>query len=205
MPYVLWVESKTASDVWRKANSLKPERNHTMNNSHQQLTIRRLETVLIAFFVLAALSVLIVYFADPTIFTNVLMLESTTADKYPLPATLFLLALLIFITILIIGVTKHWRWLFWLLLIANSFSILEVPATILQFTGVIPDPYPVWYSLYRMGIALIQVGIAIWMIRIIYLYGEWGGKSKKLYRRKPESNLPIWKPRRNKEKLRKIE
>jgi len=64
----------------------------------------------------------------------------------------------------------------------NGFSILEVPATILQLYGVIPDPYPVWYSLYRMGIALIQVAIAIWMIRIFYHYGVWGmgGKSKKI-------------------------
>ena len=91
----------------------------------------RLETVLIAFFVLAALSVLVVYFFDPTIYTKVLMLETTASDRYPLPATLFLVALLIFITVLIVGVLRHWRWLFWLLLIANSFSILEVPATIL--------------------------------------------------------------------------
>jgi len=129
--------------------------------------------------VLAAVSVLVVYFADPTIYTKVLMLESTTADRYPLPATLFLVALLTFIAVLIVGVLRHWRWLFWLLLLANSFSILEVPATILQLTGVIPDPYPVWYSLYRMGIALIQVGIAIWMIRVYYQYGVWGMGRKK--------------------------
>jgi hypothetical protein len=150
-----------------------------MNDLHQKLTVQRLATVLIAFFVLAALSALVVYFADPTIYTKVLMLEPTTANRYPLPATLFLVALLIFITVLIIGVLLHWRWLFWLLLIANSFSILEVPATILQLTGVIPDPYPVWYSLYRMGIALIQVGIAIWMIRVFYHYGVWGMGRKK--------------------------
>src|SRR5256885_3957199 len=41
----------------------------------------------------------------------------------------------------------------------------SVPATILQLNGVIPNPYPAWYSLYRMGAALIQVGIAIWMVR----------------------------------------
>ncbi len=81
---------------------------------------------------------------------------------------------LIFITVLIIGVLRHWRWLFWLLLVANSFSILQVPATLLQLTGVIPDPYPAWYSLYRMGVALIQVVIAVWMIRILYRYGVWG-------------------------------
>jgi hypothetical protein len=150
-----------------------------MNDLHQKLTVQRLSAVIIAFFVLAALSALAVYFTDPTIYTKVLMLESSTVDRYPLPATLFLGALLIFITVLIYGVLHHWRWLFWLLLIANSFSILEVPATILQLTGVIPDPYPVWYSLYRMSAALVQVGIAIWMIRIYYQYGVWGMGKKK--------------------------
>ena len=155
-----------------------------MNDLHQKLTVQRLSAVLIAFFVLAALSVLAVYFADPTIYTKVLMLESTTADRYPLPATMFLVALLTFIAVLIFGITRHWRWLFWLLLIANSFSILEVPATLLQLTGVIPDPYPSWYSLYRMGVALVQVAIAIWMIRIFYQHGVWGMGRKK------HENLP---------------
>ena len=145
-----------------------------MNDLHQKLTVQRLSAAIIAFFVLAALSVLIVYFVDPTVYSKVLKLEPNTTERYPLASTLFLIALLIFITTLIIGVTKHWRWLFWLLLIANSFSILEVPATILQLTSVIPDPYPAWYSLYRMGIAIIQVGIAIWMIRVYYQYGVWG-------------------------------
>ena len=150
-----------------------------MNDLHQKLTVQRLSAVIIAFFVLAALSALVVYVADPTIYTKVLMLESTTVDRYPLPATLFLIALLILITVLIVGVLRHWRWLFWLLLLANSFSILEVPATILQLNGVIPNPFPTWYSLYRMSIAVIQVGIAIWMIRILYKYGVWGMGKKK--------------------------
>jgi hypothetical protein len=151
-----------------------------MNDLQQKLAVQRLSAAIIAFFVLAALSALVVYIADPTIYSKVLMLESTTSDRYPLPATLFLVVLLIFITVLIVGVLRHWRWLFWLLLIANSFSILEVPATILQLTGVIPDPYPVWYSLYRMGVAIIQVGIAIWMVRIYFQYGVWGmGRRKR--------------------------
>ncbi len=87
-----------------------------MNDLYQKLTVQRLSAALIAFFVLAGLSVLVVYFADPTIYT---------------------------------------------------------------FSGVLPDPYPVWYSLYRMGIALIQVGIGIWMIRILYHDGVWGMGRKK--------------------------
>jgi hypothetical protein len=139
----------------------------------------RLERAVIAFFILAALSLLVVYLADPAIYTKTLMLQPTSSIRYPLAATLFLVAILTFISVLIYGVLHHWRWLFWLLLIANGFSILEVPATILQFSGVIPDPYPVWYSLYRLGIALIQVAIAIWMIRIFYHYGVWGMGRKK--------------------------
>lgn len=150
-----------------------------MNDLHQKQTAQRLSAVIIAFFVLAALSVLVVYFVEPTIFSKVLNFEQNTTDRYPLPSTLFLVALLIFITVLIFGVTKHWRWLFWILLIANSFSILEVPATILQLTGVMPDPYPAWYSLYRMSVAVIQVGIAVWMIRIYFQYGVWGMGKKK--------------------------
>jgi len=150
------------------------ERRATMNELHQKRAVQRLSAAIIAFFVLAGLSALVIYIVDPTVYSKVLMLESTTVDRYPLPATLFLITLLIFITVLIVGVLHHWRWLFWLLLLANSFSILEIPATILQLTNVIPDPFPLWYSLYRMGIAIIQVGIAIWMIRIYSQYGVWG-------------------------------
>jgi len=104
-----------------------------LNNYRQKRTIFRLGTVLIAFFVLAALSVLVVYFVDPSVYAKVLKLEPAATDTYPFASTFFLVAILIFIAILIFGVTKHWRWLFWLLLIANSFSILEVPATILRY------------------------------------------------------------------------
>ena len=155
-----------------------------MNNPRsEKQTVQRLEAVIIAFFVLAALSVLVVYVVDPSVYAKVLKLEPSTTDRYPFASTLFLVALLIFIAILIFGVTKHWRWLFWLLLIANGFSILEVPATILQFTGVIPDPYPVWYSLYRMGIAVIQVGLRFGWYGFIFsmVCGEWAGESMRLY------------------------
>jgi cell division protein FtsW (lipid II flippase) len=151
-----------------------------LRDTHQRVLLRRLERVLIAFFLLAALSLLVVYFADPSIYTKTLTLESTTTDRYSLPATLFLVGILVFITVLMVGVMRHWRWLFWLILIAFGFSILQIPATILQLTGVIPDSFPVWYSLYRMGVALFQAVIAVWMIYIYQHYGVWAmGKKKK--------------------------
>ncbi len=150
------------------------------NNTHQQLLLRRLERILITFFLLAVLFLIVVYIAAPSIYSNTLLLAPSSTDRYPLPVTLFLVGILIFIAILIVGVVHHWRWLFWLLLIAFGFSILEIPATILQLTGLIPNSFPLWYSLSRMGVALIEVGIAVWMLRIYRQYGVWGlGKQKK--------------------------
>ncbi len=150
-----------------------------MHDLNQQVIVKKLEKVLIAFFVLAALFAVAVYVAAPSIYTQVLLLESSPADRYPLVATLFLAALLVFVSVLIVGVVRHWRWLFWLLLVAFGFSILQIPATILQLMGVLPDPYPDWYSLCRMGVALIEVGIAVWMIQIYRHHGVWALGRKK--------------------------
>lgn len=149
-------------------------------NTPQRLLLRRLERILIAFFLLAVLFLIVVYITAPSIYTSTLLLQPSSTDRYPLPITLFLVAILVFIAILIVGVMRHWRWLFWLLLIAFGFSVLEIPATILQLTGIIPNSYPLWYSLARMGVAVIEVGIAVWMVRIYRRDGVWGlGKGKK--------------------------
>jgi hypothetical protein len=150
------------------------------NNMHQQLLLHRLERILITFFLLAVLFLIVVYIAAPSIYSNTLLLAPSPTDRYPLPVTLFLVGILIFIAILIFGVVHHWRWLFWLLLIAFGFSILEIPATILQLTGLIPGSFPLWYSVARMGVALIEAGIAVWMVYIYRQYGIWAlGKQKK--------------------------
>src|SRR2546425_9044499 len=141
----------------------------TMQDPHHQVIVqRRLEQVLVTFFVVCALYVVVVYVVAPSVYTTALMLSPSPTTRYPFPATLFLVALLAFITVVIVGVVRHWRWLFWLLLVAFGFSILVIPATILQLIGVVPDPfsYPAWYSLSRMGVALVEVGLAVWMIQI---------------------------------------
>jgi hypothetical protein len=149
------------------------------NDIHQHTLRRRLQGLLIAFFLLATLFLLVVYLAAPSIYTNTLLLVSSPADRYPLPITLFLAALLVFIAVLLVGIVQHWRWLFWLLLVAFGAMVLEIPATILQLTGVLPNLFPVWYSLCRMGVAIIAVLIAIWMARIYRHHGVWAiGKKK---------------------------
>lgn len=140
---------------------------------------QNLERLLIAFFLIATLFLLVVYVTAPSIYTNTLLLASSPADRYPLPVTLFLAAILMFIAILLVGVVRHWRWLFWLLLIAFAAMVLEIPATTLQLTGVLPNLFPVWYSLCRMGVAIIAVLIAIWMMRIYQHHGVWAMGKKR--------------------------
>jgi predicted MFS family arabinose efflux permease len=148
--------------------------------TQEQRLVRRLERLLLAFFLLATLFVVVVYVAAPSIYTETLMLEPAPTDRYPLRATLFLVGIVVFIAVLMVGVVCHWRWLFWLLLVAFGCMVLEIPATILQLTGVVPHLFPVWYSLCRIGVSMIAVVIAVWMLQIYRHHGVWamGRKAK---------------------------
>jgi len=60
-----------------------------------------LEMGMIAFFILAATSLLVVYVASSSIYAQSLPLPSSPADRYPLAVTLFLVGILALITLLI--------------------------------------------------------------------------------------------------------
>jgi hypothetical protein len=132
-----------------------------------------LEMAVIAFFILAALSLLVVYLADPAIYAQSLSLASSPADRYPVPVTLFLVGILAVIALLILGVVRHWRWVFWLMLVAFSASALQFPAELLQISGVLPMTSPLWYSLFRLVVAVLELGLAVWMIQVYRHKGIW--------------------------------
>ena len=139
----------------------------------------RLERAMIAFFVLAALSLLVVYVADPAIYAQSLSLASSPADRYPVPVTLFLVGILAMIALLILGVVRHWRWVFWLMLVAFAGSALHIPVTLVQIAGVLPTADPLWYDLFRMGVAVVELALAVWMIHIYRHQGVWAlGKKR---------------------------
>ncbi len=144
---------------------------------------RRLEQVLIAFFVVVTLSLLVVLAVDPAVYAQVLSLEPA-ASSFPMLVTLFLVGLLAFLITLIIGARRHWRWVFWIVLVAFSASILDILVTPLQLLGALPNLFPVWYSLYRLGIACAQVAIAAWMWRIYRQHGVWASGRKRTSRQK---------------------
>ena len=141
-----------------------------------------LEMGMIAFFILAALSLLVVYGASPAIYAQSLSLTSSPADRYPVPVTLFLVGILAMIALLIFGVVRHWRWVFWLMLVAFASSALQIPVTLLQMTDVLPSSDPLWYNLFRMGSAVVELALAIWMIHIYRHEGVWAKGAKRLER-----------------------
>ncbi|HEX6478074.1 MAG TPA: hypothetical protein VF043_04450 [Ktedonobacteraceae bacterium] len=139
----------------------------------------RLEVAVIAFFILAALSLLVVYAASPSIYVQSLSLTSSPADRYPVPVTLFLVGILAVIALLILGVVRHWRWVFWLMLLAFASSALHIPVTLLQIADVLPSSDPLWYGLFRMGVAGVELALAVWMIYIYRHEGVWAlGKKR---------------------------
>ena len=77
---------------------------------------------------------------------------------------------------------RHWRWVFWLVLVAFAGSALHIPVTLLQMTGVLPTSDPLWYGLFRMGVAVVELALAIWMTYIYRREGVWA-LGKKRYER----------------------
>ena len=100
-------------------------------------------------------------------------IHPAATERYPAPVTLALVGILLVIAVGMVGVVRHWRWLFWLLLLAFSASILDIPITILQLLGALPNVFPLWYSLLRMGVALPEIALAVWMLRIYRHQGVW--------------------------------
>lgn len=149
-------------------------------NTHQKVPMQRLEKSLITFFGLLILSLLIIFAVEPSIYTTMLSPGLATTERYPLPAILFLVALVAFVSILGYGVAHHWRWLFWLILVAFTGAVIQIPVEIVQLTGVLANPNPVWYGLFRAGVGVLELGFAVWMIQTYRHSGVWAmGRKKK--------------------------
>ena len=117
-----------------------------MHDTHQQVILHRLEYVLLAFFLLAALFLVAVYVAAPSIYTQTLLLQLSPTDRYPLAATLFLVGILVFVAIVIVGIMRHWRWLFW------------IPAMTATCAGVTPAPCAARLIQSCHGTLMISIG-----------------------------------------------
>ncbi|GCE31589.1 hypothetical protein KDA_70730 [Dictyobacter alpinus] len=135
--------------------------------------IRLLEKALVMYVGLLMVSLLIIFAIEPSIYTTTLWPGWVPTERYPWPVLLFLAALLAFLSMLIYGILHRWRWLFWGLLLAWSASVIQIPIEGLQLLGVFPNPYPIWYSLFRVGVGFTELGFACWMIQSYRQQGVW--------------------------------
>ena len=134
---------------------------------------RALTRVLFAFGAVALVFLGAVYLFAPEIYLQTLMLQPSAADRRPLVVTVFLVAVVLWIVLLGVGIVRRWRWAFWLIVVAFTFSALQIPATVLELAGILTVGVPVWYSVLRALVAVIELGIGIWMLRLYRRYGVW--------------------------------
>jgi hypothetical protein len=60
---------------------------------------------------------------------------------------------------------SHWRWTFWLVLVALSIEgVLRVPTSILQIGRVLPTEFPPWYVMLQALFGVVQVAIGKLMV-----------------------------------------
>jgi hypothetical protein len=141
-----------------------------MGDSTLTSSTRRLQGVLIAFFVLVTAALLVISRTQPDIYGR---------DLAPLPGwagVLFFLVLILAEAILIAGILRRWHWLFWALLVAFGASAIRVPLLPLQLAHLIPGGDPPWYALLQAGIGLVQAAIAAWMLRLYRRHGVWASQ-----------------------------
>lgn len=114
-----------------------------------------------------------IYLFAPEIYLQTLMLRPTTADRRPLIVTVFLAAVVLWIVLLGVGIVRRWRWVFWLIVLAFTFSALQIAAAVLELTGILTVAVPAWYGVARALVAVLELGIGIWMLRLYRRYGVW--------------------------------
>lgn len=63
---------------------------------------------------------------------------------------------------------------FLLVLIAFFFGVLRLPASVLQFAGILPASGPAWYAALQGAIGIVQFLIAFAMFAGYRKAGIWG-------------------------------
>jgi hypothetical protein len=134
-------------------------------------SLNRTQQLVLGFFVFAWLALVVILVAAPEVYEQALRLPGS---ERKLPTLAFLAAISAFLVLLGIGVVRRWRWTFWLVLVAFILSVLRVPASILQLTGVLSEEVPTWYVMLQALIGVVQFVIGLLMLAGYRRGGVWG-------------------------------
>jgi hypothetical protein len=107
-----------------------------------------LEKVLVAFVLLQALRVVVMYLLDPSLFLRKLSLGPSSANRSPWAMTRLGVAVVGVSLVVLAGVIGQGRWLFWrLLLLFGANGLGWLLATVRPFAGGVPTPALLWSAL----------------------------------------------------------
>jgi hypothetical protein len=87
--------------------------------------------------------------------------------------SVFMAGISVLIAVVLIGIVRRWRWVFWLVLVACLGGVLRVPASALELAGIIATALPPWYVALQAIIGVAQIGVAAAMIRGYRRLGVW--------------------------------
>lgn len=85
-------------------------------------------------------------------------------------AGLITVALLV---VIVVGVLKLWRWVYWYLVVTYAFAVLSVPANLTYVFGGGPIRLPAWILLFTIPLLLAEIGMLIWMLIAFRRFGTW--------------------------------
>lgn len=131
--------------------------------------VTRTQAFVLGFFLVVWVSLVVILVAAPDVYDEALSLTGGRGTELA-----FLAALSGLIGLLVVGVVRRWRWMFWLILVAFLFGVLRVPVAVLQLTGVFAAHAPAWYVLYQGLLGAAQCGIGLVMVVDYRRSGVWG-------------------------------
>jgi hypothetical protein len=133
--------------------------------------INRTQGLVLGFFVVAWVAIVVMLAASADV-------RDVTVRRMPgagAPAIIaFVLALLVFLTVLAIGVLRRSRWIFWLILVAFAAGLVRVPVAVLQLSGRMVPEGTDWYVIVQGVVGVIEVAVAVAMFAGYRRSGPWG-------------------------------
>jgi len=133
--------------------------------------INRSQALVLGFCAAAWVALVALAVAAPTVYESALRPPMPSGSEGEAVLIAGVTALL---TVLGLGVVRRWRWTFWLVLIAFAAGVLRVPASLLQMAGALPQTGPAWYEVLQAAIGVIQLAVAVALLRGYRKAGVWG-------------------------------
>ena len=80
---------------------------------------------------------------------------------------------LVFLIVMVVGVLRLWRWIYWYLMITYGIALLSIPVNLSYALGNGPVHYPSWYFFVSIPVVLAEGALSVWMIVAYRRYGNW--------------------------------